>query len=440
MDSFFIKGGNDLNGEVVINGSKNVALKILIAALLTEDEVIIKNVPLISDLMTLVDVVRLLGVSVEIKDHTMTVKSRNLTSSEISSREFAKLRASFLLMIPLLVRFGKAKVPVSGGDKIGVRPIDRTLDGLEALGVKVWYLDQNYHASVDNLCGCKYQFNKSTHTGTEAMIMASVFCEGETVLKNAALEPEVDELIRFLNLMGAKIKRTNLGEIVISGVKKLHGTSFSIPFDRNEAVTFAVAGLLTHGVLEISPVIHNQLDSFYSALKKANAVFTKNGSTLIVDGRKKPFFSTSVETGPHPGFMTDWQAPWAVLMTQAEGESLIWEKVYENRFGYVQELLKMGADIKLFDPKCINPDKLYNFNYSDGKGMPHAAKIFGPTKLDGKKLIIPDLRAGATLVLAALCALGESTLLGVNHIDRGYEDFEGRLKKIGAKIERIREV
>jgi UDP-N-acetylglucosamine 1-carboxyvinyltransferase len=441
MDSYLIEGGYPLNGEVRVQGSKNVALKVLIASLLTKNEVVVKNVPFISDLFTLIDVIRSLGVKIDIKsDHTIVVNSANLQDNEVSGSDFVKLRASFLLMVPLMIRLGKTKIPVSGGDNIGVRPIDRTIDGLRMLGAKIDFIDGYYYAVGFKMQGGSYHFKKNTHTGTEAMIMASVLIAGETVLFNASEEPEVDELIKFLNLMGAKIKRRKKRMIVIQGVKKLYGAEFYISADRNEAVTFAIAGFLTSGKLEINSVDKHQMAIFNRCLTKINACFKYRGQTLIVDGTKKPFFSTEIATSPYPGFMTDWQAPWTLLMTQAEGVSVVWEKIYENRFGYIFELIKMGAKIELFNPIVLNPEKIYNFNLSDGKDYYHAAKIIGPVALRGTNLIIPDLRAGATLVLAAMTACGESSLMGVNHIDRGYENFDERLRRLGAKITRFKEV
>ncbi len=271
------------------------------------------------------------------------------------------------------------------------------------------------------------------------MILAAATADGETVLENASCEPEVDELIKLINLMGGKAKRlTDPRKIVIHGVKKLHGTTMKIIPDRNEAVTYAIASILSHGKLKIAPVIHSHMDSFYNHLKKIGVDFTCNKHELIVDGSRRPIFSTDLETAPYPGFMTDWQAPWAVLMTQATGVSVIHEKVFDNRFGYVSELIKMGAQIELYNPKV--DESVYNFNTEDSNLYFHAARIMGITKLHGADLLIPDLRAGATLVLASLCAAGNSKLLGVSHIDRGYENFDGRLRELGAKITRLKEI
>ncbi|MBI3385334.1 UDP-N-acetylglucosamine 1-carboxyvinyltransferase [Candidatus Gottesmanbacteria bacterium] len=438
MDSFKITGGFSLNGEIKVGGAKNVAIKALIASLLTDEDVVIENVPLISDLYLLSDIVKSLGVKIDINNnHTMTINAKNLFPGELSPHIFSKLRASFLLIAPLLARFKEAKIPFPGGDDIGVRPIDRTISGLKSLGAKIEFREDHYLASCRELIGSKYYFNKNTHTGTEALMMAATLSYGETVLENAAAEPEVDELIKMLKSMGAKIKRTAERTIVIYGVKKLKGTHFKIIPDRNEIVTFAIAAILTRGELNIYPVIEAHLESFYQELSKIGVDFKQKNNILTVNGSKRPIFAGNIETAPYPLFMTDWQAPWCLLMTQAKGVSVVWEKVFENRFGYVNELKKMGAAIELFNPKIKNPNKIYNFNWKENLPFLSAAKIIGPTLLHGENLLIPDLRAGATLVLAAMAAQGESHILGVNHIDRGYEKFEERLNQVGAKITRL---
>ncbi len=439
MDSFNITGGFSLNGEIKVGGAKNVAIKVLIASLLTDEDVIIENVPLISDLYLLVDIVRGLGVKVSIgADHTMRIKAKDLFPGELSSDIFSKLRASFLLIAPLLARFKEAKIPFPGGDDIGVRPIDRTIDGLKCLGAKIEHREDHYLATCKELIGSKYFFNKNTHTGTEALMMAATLAQGETVLENAAEEPEVDELLKMLISMGAQIKRAGKRTIVIKGVKKLKGTKFKIIPDRNEIVTFATAAILTRGQLNIYPIIHPHLESFYQELTKIGVDFKQKSNILTINGNKRPIFASNIETAPYPHFMTDWQASWCLLMTQAEGVSVVWEKVFENRFGYVNELKKMGAEIELFNPKVEDPNKTYNFNWVDNLPFFSAAKIIGSTNLHGENLLISDLRAGATLVLAALAAGGDSHILGVNHIDRGYEKFEERLNDVGAKITRLK--
>lgn len=441
MEYFKVEGGHALLGEITVSGAKNVALKVLIASLLTEEEVIIENVPLISDLYALAEIIKELGGEVEISpNHEMRINAKNLHTFEITSSGFGKLRASFLLLVPLLSRFKQVKIPLSGGDKIGVRPIDRTINGLRKMGAQLDFYDGYYHAKTQGLKPVCYEFSKNTHTGTEALIMAACLTKGKTVLKNAAEEPEVDDLIAFLNSMGADITRRKNRTVEVRGVRKLHGTTFRIMPDRNEVVTFAIAAILTKGKLSIGPLYHEHLDAFYEVLSRVGITFTHKGNHLLIDGDKRPIFASNVETAPYPGFMTDWQAPWTLLMTQAEGVSCVYEKVFDNRFGYVAELKKMGAQILPCEMNLKNPQKELNFNYlAEEKNVIHAVEIVGPSKLVGQELLIPDLRAGATLVLAALTATGVSRLYGIEHIDRGYENFCERLKKLGAKMERINE-
>jgi len=260
--------------------------------------------------------------------------------------------------------------------------------------------------------------------------------EGKTVLENAAQEPEVDDLVSFLNKMGAKIKRTKPRRIEIQGVRSLKGTRHKVMFDRNEAVTFACAALATKGEVFVKNAEEKNLTAFLTKLKEIGAglEIKNSGIRFFYQG---PLKGASITTKPHPGFMTDWQALWTVLMTQAKGKSVVHETIFENRFGYVPYLQKMGAKIKLFNPALKNPEEFYNFNLADDRPEYfHALRISGPTPLRGAKIKIPDIRAGATLTLAALTAQGRTILSNIDHIDRGYENLDGRLRNLGAKIER----
>ena len=442
MEKFVIKGGKKLTGEVSVLGSKNVALKVLVAACLTDEEVIIENVPLISDFFIMTDIITHLGGKVDLKDHTVKISLKKFLSEKIFLEKAAEVRTSYMFLAPLLARLGKAIIPNPGGCRIGARPIDRIVNGLKKMGVKIKYdsKDGYFHAyCTENLNGTEYKFSKNTHTGTETMILAAVLAKGKTVLENAAQEPEVDELIGLLNRMGAKIVRENSRRIVINGVDKLHGARFIIAPDRNEVLTFAVAAILTEGDIFVKNIKKKGLEEFLLFLKKTGGGYEEkeNGIRFYYKGNLKP---TNVETTFYPGFMTDWQGAWAVLMTKANGKSTIHETVYENRFTYVEELMKMGAHVNLYNPKLKNPEKIYNFNIKDDNGKNfHAAEILGPTELHNGILYISDLRAGATLVLAALAAKGESVLFGIEHLDRGYEQFEKRLKQLGANIKREKE-
>ena len=440
MNKFIITGGEKLKGEISIFGSKNVALKVLVAACLTEEEVVIENVPLISDFITMGDIIVHLGGKVLFKDHTVVIRLPKFSSEKISLEKAAEVRTSYMFLAPLLARIGKAIIPNPGGCRIGARPIDRIVDGLKKMGVEIQYSSKDgyFHAIAPNrLNGTQYRFVKNTHTGTETMILAAVLAKGKTILENAAEEPEVDELIAFLNQMGAKIVRKDARTIIIDGVLSLKGTRFRIGPDRNEVVTFAVAAIITEGDIFVRDINKNGLDEFLEVLEVSGGGFEErnNGIRFFYEGELK---ATEVVTSFYPGFMTDWQSPWAVLMTKANGLSTIHETVYENRFTYVEELKKMGASIEFYNPQLVNPEKIYNFNIKDDDGnFFHAAKITGPTQLHNAILNISDLRAGATLVLAALAAKGESTVFGVEHLDRGYEQFDLRLRDLGAKIRRV---
>lgn len=438
MDKFIVNGGKKLYGEISVSGAKNVALKAIVAACLTDEEVVIKNIPHISDLFVMVDIVRHLGGDVVIKDHEAKIRIQKLAQSKISLETAAEIRTSFMFLAPLLARTGHAIIPNPGGCRIGARPIDRMVDGLQNLGVVIRYDsgDGYFHAKTDELKGATYRFDKNTHTGTETLLLASVLAKGSTVLENAAEEPEVDDLIQLLNAMGARIHRKSPRTIFIEGVSSLHGTTFFIAPDRNEVVTFAIAAIIANGDIFIKDINKNGIEAFLEKLEQAGGGFEirRSGIRFFAKG---PLRSSNIITAPSPGFMTDWQGPWAVLMTKAEGESVIHETIYENRFGYVGELKKMGAHISFFQPSVSNPKDFYNFNLDDDtNGNAHAIRIKGSVLLHNGVVSISDLRAGATLVLAALAAKGETVIFGVEHLDRGYEQFEVRLQALGANIRR----
>ncbi len=441
IEKLVIKGGKKLNGSTTVSGSKNVALKAIVAACLTKEEVVIENVPLISDLYIMADIVKQLGGEAEFKDHSLVIKMENFEHDKIFLYKAAETRTSFMFIAPILARVGSAVIPNPGGCRIGARPIDRIVKGIEKMGSEITYdsKDGYFHAILKNkrLKGATYKFIKNTHTGTETMILAGVLANGKTILENAAQEPEVDELINFLNQMGAKVKRIKPRVIEIIGVDELHGANLKISPDRNEVVTLAVASIITEGDVFVKSIKKNGLEEFLLMLKKANGGYEikNDGIRFFYKGELKP---TKISTAFYPGFMTDWQGPWAILMTKAKGVSVIHETIYENRLGYTNELKKMGADIELFNPDIKNPKKFYNFNITDdNENFFHAAKIKGSSLLHNAILDVSDLRAGATLVIAALAAKGTSTLFGIEHLDRGYESFEKRLKSLGADIIRL---
>lgn len=443
MDTFIITGGIPLQGEVTLGGAKNVALKVLVASLLTDEELRIENVPEIRDVQLMVEVLESLGVQIERRGSTVTAKNKHVDGNRVPLDIGARLRTSSMVIGPLLARYGGAMIPNPGGCRIGARPIDRHITALRKMGATIEYRPGDgyfYATAPQGLSGISFEFAKNSHTGTETMLLASVLAKGRTIIKGAAEEVEVDELIAVLNAMGGKISRSGAREITVEGVSALHGTRYKVAPDRNEEVTFAMASAVTGGSITVVGSQRQHLTAFLEAFAKAGGVYEEIDGIRTRYSRGPQLRAIDIETKPHPGFMTDWQAPWAVLMTQAEGAAIIHETVFENRFGYTEELKKMGAEIKSYDPAVASPEAYYNFNWEDHQdGDHHAIRIQGSTKLHNAILTMHDLRAGATLVLAALAAEGQSVLHGVEHIDRGYEKIEERLRKLGAQIVRQKE-
>lgn len=441
MEKFVVTGGKKLAGKVKVSGSKNVALKALVAACLTDEKVVIKNIPLISDFFVMVEIVKELGGEVVMRDHQAEIHIPHIKNSEVPLDKASLARTSVMFISPLLVRTGEAIIPNPGGCRLGARPVDRLVDGVAHLGADITYHSEDgyFHARTKGLQATDYTFTKSTHTGTESFILAAVLAKGTTILKNAAEEPEIDDLIDLLNAMGANVSRTAHREITIIGVEKLHGAEFTISPDRNEVVTFAIAAFLTKGDIFIEGARSRDIKEFLHEVEIAGGGFeeTSEGMRFYYKGALKP---TNIVTQIYPGFMTDWQAPWAVLMTQAHGTSFIHETVFENKFGYITDLRKMGAHIDAAYPRVENPESVYNFNLEDDNDeYIHAIEIHGPTQLHNAVVTTVDIRAGAAVVLAALAAKGESTIFGVEKLDRGYESFEERLSLLGAAITRVKE-
>jgi UDP-N-acetylglucosamine 1-carboxyvinyltransferase len=441
MEKFVIKGGNKLKGTVQVSGAKNVALKALIAACLTEEEIVIHNVPLISDFFTMVDIIKELGGKVILTDHSVSIQVKSFAKHKLSLETAAKIRTSFMFLAPLLLRTGEAVIPNPGGCRLGARPVDRLVDGLNTMGANITYRSEDgyFHAKANGLYGTSYTFPKNTHTGTETLIIAAVLAKGKTILQNAAEEPEIDELISLLTIMGADIKRTSARTIEINGVSKLHGGTYTIKPDRNEIVTFAIAAVVTGGDIIIKGATSDVLKEFLEKLGESGCGIEESSDGIRFFA-KEELNAVDVETSPHPGFMTDWQAPWAILMAHAKGKSVIHETVFEDKFGYISDLKKMGAKVIMYNPDISDKEKVYNFNLDDDRPeFFHAVEIIGPTPLHNAVATMVDLRAGAAIVIAALSAKGESTIFGVDKIDRGYENFEGRLKRLGALIKRVSE-
>lgn len=420
MDKFLIRGGNPLHGKIEISGAKNSALPCLAATLLTAETVILHNVPYVKDLITQRRLLEDLGATVltpELRTHKVTAK--NIETFEAPYELVKTMRASVLALGPLLARFGQAKVSLPGGCAIGTRPIDLHLKAFEQLGATVSLEsgDVVARAPQGRLIGAEISFEKVTVTGTENVMMAASLAKGKTVIKNAAQEPEIEDLAELLNKMGARIKGAGTEVIEIEGVETLNGAEHTIIADRIETGTFIVAAAITGGELEIKNCEPKHLTAVIEKLREAGVEITElNPSTLLVKRSTSGLTAKDMTTEPHPDFPTDMQAQYMALMTQAEGVSTIKETIFENRFMHASELIRMGAKI-------------------DFSG--NTAIVHGKTTLTGAKIIASDLRASASLVLAALCAEGETLIDRVYHIDRGYENIVKKLGTVGADIERI---
>ncbi len=442
MTKYIVTGGTALKGKVTLHGAKNAGFKAMIAALLCDGVSEIENISLIGEIKTTTDVITCLGGKVSpCGGHCLKIDPTQLSSFDAPKSCGNKSRAGMMFVGPLLAKFGKAILPIPGGDKIGVRPIDRHLEGLESLGAKIELKNGLFHISTPNgLHGGKFRFRKNTHTGTETLIMAAVKAKGTTILENAAEEPEIDSLIEFLNKAGAKIKRSFSRTISIDGVDELKGVKHKVIGDRNVAVTFACAALVTGGEVVIEGIDSQLINAFLTKINEiGGGVEIKNDSVKFYS--KGVLKATNIVAAPYPGFMTDWQAVWATLMTQAVGVSQIQETIFENRFGYVANLVSMGAKIELFNPKINNPEEFYNFNLKDDTPENfHAARIFGPTSLIGKNLTVNDVRMGSTTILAGLVAKGKTVISDPgDQIARGYEDLVGKFRNLGANIDIITE-
>jgi UDP-N-acetylglucosamine 1-carboxyvinyltransferase len=438
MASFQVTGGTPLHGSVRIGGAKNASYKLMIASMLGDSESRLLNFSHISDVELVGNIIGYLGAKVwQAGERAIFIDPQSISQHTIDQAHGEQGRFSTMFIPPLLARFGKAIVPAPGGDKIGKRPLDRHWDGLEALGARVWIEDGMYKAETNGLVGANYVFRKNTHTGTETLIMAAVCARGRTVLENAAEEPEIDDLITYLTAMGAHIERKSPRTILIEGVKTLHGAIHKIMPDRNEAVSYACAAIATQGDVIIENARRDHLAAFLDKLTEIGGGYELGnyGIRFFFD---KPLRATDVTTQIHPGFMTDWQPLWATLVTQAEGVSSIHETIMQSRFQYVDELQSMGVKCELYNPSVANPDSVYNFNLEDdGAEHFHAVRIFGKTALQPGTFSVKDLRHGATLILAAMIADGTSIIHAIEHVDRGYESLDHRLRSMGANIVRL---
>ena len=439
MSEFVVTGGTKLNGSVRVSGAKNASWKIMVAALLADSPSQLLNLPHISDVEFVANLIRELGGQVKSRGERMFwVEPTTLGTNVIDPTKGDFSRASLAFLPILLHRFGHARVPLPGGDKIGKRPLERHFAGLEALGAQIEIKNGEIIADLPkrHFQGNHYRFAKNSHTGTETLLCAAAVAQGVTILENAAVEPEVRDLIGFLNEMGARIKLIRPRTYEIYGNQTLHGALYKIMPDRNEVVSYACAALATQGDVIVENARERDLTAFLSKLDDIGAGY-QVGEFGIRFFYYQPLQATTVTTRIHPGFMTDWQPLWATLMTQAHGESVIHETVMQSRFQYVAPLREMGADLEIFQPAVADPEATYNFNLSDDRaGAKHALRLRGPTKFQGGTFSVPDLRAGATLILAALSSQTQVTLRNIEQIDRGYERLDEKLRQLGAKIER----
>ncbi len=422
MDKLVIRGGTPLLGTVRISGAKNAALPCMAAALLTEDTVTLENIPQVRDIETTRKLLAAMGAEVELgygrAHHRTTISCRTLASPEASYELVKTMRASTLVLGPLVARCGRARVSLPGGCAIGARPIDLHIKGLERLGAKITQDHGYVEASAERLKGAEIVFDKITVTGTEDLLMAATLADGETVMQNCAREPEVADLADLLNKMGAKIQGAGTSTIHVKGVSKLHGAKHRIIPDRIEAGTFIIAGAMTGGDLKVAGCDPTHLTAVLQKLEEAGVKTIANADSIRVMG-DNALKAADINTEEYPGFPTDMQAQYMALATQAEGTSIVSENIFENRFMHAQELVRMGASIKIEGRRAV---------------------VRGKSPLSAAAVLASDLRASASLVLAALVADGETIIDRVYHIDRGYEHIEEKLKGVGAEIRRMGEL
>lgn len=418
MSKIIIRGGNCLSGSVRINGAKNAVLPIIAASILgSEGESVIHDVPPLDDVRTMYQVLASLGVKAGYYNETIRVDAERLASCEATGDAVRKMRASFLVMGPLLARVGQAKIALPGGCAIGTRPIDQHLKGFEAMGAEIELGQGFIEARIKGrLQGAKIYLDVASVGATENIMMAATLAEGTTVIENAAREPEIVDLANYLNAMGAKVRGAGTGIIRIEGVEKLAGCVHTVIPDRIEAGTYMVAAAITGGSVHVEGAIYSHMMPVVSKLQEMGVQVTEfeNGLSVTAGGRLR---GADLKTLPYPGFPTDMQSQMMALLTVAEGTSVVTESVFENRFMHVEALRSMNAQITV-----------------DGI----SAIVSGTSKLKGAKVCATDLRAGAALILAGLAAEGETEVTGLHHIDRGYVDIVGRLRLLGADIRRTK--
>lgn len=418
MPKFIITGGQKLSGEISVGGAKNNAQIMIPVALLSAETMIIKNVPQIDGVEKSLELMCDLGAEIKEGDHELEINTAKINKTELDKKIADKFRTSVMFVGPILARLGEVKFPHPGGCVIGAagRPIDLFLEGFEALGAKVEVRDKYYHISAKKLKGCEFFFTTMAVTGTQSMIMTACLAEGTTTLKNCAMEPEIIALADYLNSQGAKINGAGTPTITIEGVEKLNAGICEIIPDRIEAGSFALMAAATNSEIKITNCNPEHVLSLLTIFDKIGVKYERGENYLLMK-KSGEIKSYDLKTHEYPGFSTDLQSPYVILMTQAHGTSLIQETIYDRRLLWADMLSQMGANIIMCDP--------------------HRVAVNGPTKLYAKKLISPDIRAGIALVIAALIAEGTTEIDNIYQIDRGYEELDVRLKKLGAAIERV---
>ena len=417
MEKLLIKGGASLKGEISCSGAKNAALPMIAATILSDEDVILKNLPYLQDITTMFELLGSMGADILLNENMdFTIATNNLKEKEARYELVKTMRASILVLGPLVAKYGEAKIALPGGCAIGSRPVNYHLDALEQLGATITLKNGYIEASAKKLIGSKIKFDGITVTGTENIMMAACLAEGTTTLTNVAKEPEIIDLAEFLNKMGAKISGAGSDQIIIEGVERLYGTEHSIPADRIEAGTYLVAAAVTNGEIKINGINPNRLIKVLDKLIESGAkVKTSEDSISLIMNKDKPK-PVDITTAPFPEFPTDMQAQFSVINALANGVSNIYETVFENRFMHVQELNRMGCNIQINGNQAI---------------------IEGVDSLCGAEVMATDLRASASLILAGLCAKGETKVDRIYHIDRGYERIEEKLNYLGANIIRL---
>jgi len=417
MDKLQIRGGIPLEGEVRISGAKNAALPILAGTLLAEGPASVGNVPHLRDVTTMIELLGRMGVSVTIDDKMRVEVDASTIRECVAPYELVRtMRASIVVLGPLLARFGRADVSLPGGCAIGARPVNIHVAGLQAMGAEIQIENGYIRARAERLRGARLNLDTVTVTGTENLMMAATLADGETVIENAAREPEVADLAEFLNAMGAKIRGAGTDKIIIEGVERLHGASYDVLPDRIESGTYLVAGAITGGHVKIKGTRPEHLDAVLAKLQEAGARIATGDNWVELDMRGRRPRAVDIRTAPYPAFPTDMQAQFAALNTVAQGVGTVIETIFENRFMHMLEMRRLGADIRI-----------------EG----NTAVIHGVEKLTAAPVMATDLRASASLVLAALVAQGTTDVLRIYHIDRGYECIEEKLAQLGAQIKRM---